>query len=122
MQRQPGHFGGPSIESDLLIPSTESTMTATSTISVEIDDLPQCEVFDARKEHKATVFFLHVRTYCPRVSIVSQVQLFFHQGLGDTARNLGCLVSYTWDHPLLDHVKLVMPTAYETKDSYSLSP
>jgi predicted esterase len=66
-------------------------MSATSTISVEIDALPQCEVFDARKEHKATVFFLH--------------------GLGDTARNLGYLVSYTWKHTLLDHVKLVMPTA-----------
>jgi len=32
----------------------------TSTISVHIDNLPQCEVFEARKEHKATVFFLHV--------------------------------------------------------------
>jgi hypothetical protein len=49
-------------------------MSATSTISVEIDDLPQCEVFDARKEHKATVFFLHVR-------IKSQILAFplFHK-------------------------------------------
>ena len=35
-------------------------MTTTSNFFVEIDNLPQCEVFEARKEHKATVFFLHV--------------------------------------------------------------
>ena len=43
------------------IRSTTMTESAPSTISVEIDALPQCEVFDARKDHKATVFFLHVR-------------------------------------------------------------
>jgi len=53
--------------------------------------LPQCKVFDARKDHKATAFFLH--------------------GLGDTAQHLGYVISELWKHPLLDHVKLIMPTA-----------
>ena len=91
-------------------------MQSLSTIAVKVDRLPDCTIFPARKEHTATVFFLHVG-FLDQIRSFTQLTEHTHsifpplQGLGDTAKNIGYLLGGLTRHPDLEHVRFVLPTA-----------